>query len=93
MSDTDMDCSLGDADHESPPRMMLWRDYELDLADRCAVRRQYRSLRIAVYASQKYTGLTQPACQGWYGMSRDDARQFLAAFYQQVAWANYLGSK
>lgn len=66
---------------------------ELDLADRCAARRQYRILRIAVYANQEYTGSDKPAYQGCYGMDREPARAFLHAFYSQLSWANYIGSK
>jgi len=68
-------------------------DLELDAADRCAARRQYRTLRIAVYAPQSYTGPDRQSYQGCYGMERDEARDFIAAFYREVSWKSYLGSK
>lgn len=68
-------------------------ELDLDVTERCAARRQYRSLRIAVYAPQSYTGPDHPSCQGFYGMSRHDARNFIGKFYRELAWLMYLGSK
>lgn len=66
---------------------------DLNLADRCAMRRQYRDLRIAIYAPQSYTGPDRESYQGCYGMSRERAKEFLIRFYREVAWHQYLGSK
>lgn len=75
------------------PKVMLHRDYDLDAPDRCAMRRQYRSLRLVMYAPQSSPYAANGMCQGWYGKSRDEAREFLAALYKEVAWHNYVGSK
>lgn len=66
---------------------------DLDLADRCAVRRQYRILRIAIYAPQSSEYAVNGMYQGCYGMDREQAKQALWAFYSEVSYAAYLGSK
>jgi hypothetical protein len=68
----------------------LW-ETDLDLEDRCAARRQYRTLRLVIYAPQS-SGRGE-MYQGCYGMSREDAKRFLRQFYLQVSWYTYLGSK
>lgn len=68
-------------------------DSDLSLADRCAARRQYKTLRLAMYANIEYTGWDRPAYQGCYGMDRDAAKKFIRDYYAQVSWADYLGSK
>lgn len=65
--------------------------YELDLADRCAMRRQYRTLRLVIYAPQS-SGYT-PMLQGCYGLSREEAKVILREFYTQIDWNLYIGSK
>ena len=69
------------------------RYLDLDLIDRCAARRHYRILRIAMYAPQSYTGPDRPCYQGCYGMERKDAKEFIWYFYDEVSWKSYLGSK
>ena len=54
-------------------------DTDLDLAERCAARRQYRILRIAMYGDIEYTGWDRPAYQGCYGLDRDEAKKRIAA--------------
>lgn len=66
---------------------------DLDPVDRCAMRRHYRDLRIAVYAPQSYTGPDRQSYQGCYGMGRTEAKEFLAKHYGELAWHQYLGSK
>lgn len=70
-----------------------FRMLDLDLEDRCAARRQYRTLRIAMYAPQSYTRPDRPSYQGCYGMDRDEAKKFLSDFYKVVSWKTYMGSK
>ena len=68
-------------------------DTDLDLAERCAARRQYRILRIAMYGDIEYTGWDRPAYQGCYGLDRDEAKKRIAEFYDEVSWMSYIGSK
>lgn len=66
---------------------------ELTKEDRSACRRQYKILRIAVYAPQTYTGPTNSCYHGYYGLDREEAKQALFAFYSNLSWLTYLGSK
>lgn len=66
---------------------------ELTKEDRAACRRQYKILRIAVYAPQTYTGPDRPCYQGCYGKDRQEAKTFLFDFYAMISWLTYLGSK
>lgn len=66
---------------------------DLELIDRCAARRHYRILRLAIYAPISYTGWDRPSYQGCYGMDRDEAKAYIRAFYGEVSWKTYLGSK
>jgi hypothetical protein len=72
--------------------MMLWNT-DLDLAERCAARRQYRILRIALYAPQCSEYSRTGMFQGAYGMTRDDAKKRIMDYYLDVSWYTYLGSK
>lgn len=81
-----------DFDGNQGQRVML-SNLDLDLIDRCAARRHYRILRIAMYAPQSYTGPDHPCSQGHYGMSRSEAKEFIWNFYSEVSWLTYLGSK
>ena len=91
MSAPESDSSLNLAG-DGPLKVHLW-NLELDLADRCAARRQYRSIRIVMYAPQSSPYAANGMCQGWYGKSREEAKRFIYDFYQEVAWLEYLGSK
>ena len=71
-------------------RAILW---DLDLRERVAVRRQYRTLRIAIYAPQSSEHATNGMLQGFYGMTRHEAKVFLMKFYVEIAAHRYLGSK
>ena len=66
---------------------------DLTLEDRCAARRHYRILRIAIYGDIAYTGWDRPALQGCYGLERDEAKKRIRDFYGDVSWNTYLGSK
>jgi hypothetical protein len=66
---------------------------ELSVADKCAARRQYRTLRIAMYVSQSSPYSEKGMYQGCYGMDREEAKQFIYKFYCELAWHDYLGSK
>lgn len=66
---------------------------KLTKEDRAACRRQYKILRIAIYAPQTYTGPDRESYQGCYGLDRQEAKQALFAFYSDLSWLTYLGSK
>lgn len=64
---------------------------DLTPADRCVIRRWYRTLRITRYTSQAETGPNQPALLIAYGKDRPDAKQYLAGIAERIAWYTYLG--
>jgi len=66
---------------------------DLSWTDRCACRRQYRTLRIAMYAPQDSPYANNGMYQGCYGLSRTEARQYLVAFYREVSHMTYLSEK
>jgi hypothetical protein len=74
------------------PRFRL-TELDLSAADRCAARRQYRTLRIAQYAPQTSPFARDGMYQGHYGMGRDQAKAFIRGFYEEVSWREYVGSK
>lgn len=72
------------------PLRVCLNEMDLDLVDRCAARRQYRILRIAIYAPD---GAQGDRFHGHYGLSREEAKGRIFDFYVDVAWMTYLGSK
>ncbi len=66
---------------------------DLTLADRAACRRQYRTLRIAMYAPTTSPHGRLGVYQGSYGMTREEAKNFLMDFYREVSWHQYIGEK
>ena len=66
---------------------------DLSWPDRCACRRHYRILRIAMYAPQNSPYAKHGMYQGCYGMHRVDARRFLRDFYNEISQMSYIGSK
>lgn len=79
-------------DEQESLKVNLW-DMDLDLADRCSARRQYRAVRIVTYAKQSSPCAKNGLYQGHYGKDRDQAKRFILYFYKEVAWLQYIGSK
>lgn len=67
--------------------------WDLTSEDEAAIRRFYRTVRIAVYANQAYTGPDRTCYQGCYGMSRDEAKRWIEPFAAKLSELTYLGSK
>lgn len=68
-------------------------ELELDLIDRCIIRRWYRIIRIVMYAPQSSPYAATGMCQGFYGKSRAEAKEWLMSIAHEISWLNYLGSK
>jgi hypothetical protein len=66
---------------------------DLSVADKCAARRQYRTLRLAMYAPQSSEYAVNGMYQGCYGHDRDGAREIIRNYYTTLSWLTYLGSK
>lgn len=69
--------------------------FDLDALDRNYARRCYRILRIRVPygapGSPELNGSRAEGCS--YGMSRQEAKDFIYDFFSEVSWRAYLGSK
>lgn len=72
---------------------VILTNMDLDPIDTAAARRHYRILRIAIYAPQRSIYAHDTMYQGCYGLSREEAKQFIADFYDEVSHRAYLGSK
>lgn len=70
--------------------VVLW---ELSERDRAVLRRHYRVLRMAIYAPQGTPWAERGMCQGWYGLSREEAKAKLVSYWAEVDEAYYIGSK
>jgi hypothetical protein len=74
------------------PRVRL-AHLDLDERERCAIRRHYRDLRLAIYAPQSSEYAWNGMYQGCYGMDRDEAKVFLWDYWTTIADHVYLGTK
>lgn len=70
-------------------------EFDLDAVDRNYARRCYRILRIRIpYGAPGSAMLDGYRAEGQsYGMSRDEAKDFIYNFFSEVSWRAYLGSK
>ena len=68
-------------------------DTDLSVEDKCAARRQYRTLRLTMYAPQSSPYAKNGMSQGHCGYSRNAAKEVVSQYYRTISWLSYLGTK